>query len=165
MTTRWARLAVCAAVVASAAACSMSERSHTVDGTAVTPNPAPDNGIDPCDLPAQLLNELGVRQMPLSRAAGAGPTCTWELGPYHDPSMYYWISGPTAADNLNEATTIAGVRAEVFYESEGLSRYIVRLDNHTIDAAYSAGTSADTPSGPDGARLLISGLLTKYGYN
>ncbi|ANY22682.1 hypothetical protein [Gordonia terrae] len=78
--------------------------------------------------------------------------------------MYYWVSGPTQPDDLDDLTEIGGTQAEIFYESVGLARYIVRLDRHTFDVAYSADTSPDTPSAPDGAGLVISALLDKYGY-
>ena len=119
---------------------------------------------DPCDVPRNVLEELGVQDMPVQRAAVSRPTCAWEIGAYRDPSMYYWVSGPTEPDHLNDTVVLAGTRAEIFYESEGLARYIVRLDRHTFDVAYSADTSPDTPTGPEGAGLVVTALLDKYGY-
>lgn len=29
--------------------------------------------------------------------------------------MYYWVSGPTQPDDLNDLTEIGGTQAEIFY--------------------------------------------------
>ncbi|MFN3599909.1 MAG: hypothetical protein ACK4UY_00815 [Dietzia sp.] len=147
------------------AGCTVHETSHTVNGTPVVENPAPDGDVDPCDLPQSLLQDLGVDDMPLTRGVGSAPTCSWEISSFQGPRMYYWVSGPTEPDPINELTPLAGQQAEIFHESPGLARYIVRLDDHTFDTAYSADISADTPPAPDGAELVISALLSKYDYN
>lgn len=163
-TTGSRRLTLTVAAAFFAMGCAIHETGRAVNGVPVSEQVATGSDTDPCDVPRNVLEELGVQDMPVQRAAVSRPTCAWEIGAYRDPSMYYWVSGPTEPDHLNDTVVLAGTRAEIFYESEGLARYIVRLDRHTFDVAYSADTSPDTPTGPEGAGLVVTALLDKYGY-
>lgn len=146
--------------------CVVSEVTHTQNGTTVTESAdaVPDSGdIDPCGLDESFLLELSLDPADLVRGSGSAPTCSWEKGPYSDPSLYYWVEGGTSADPANDLKVLDnGLTVEVFYDSEGLARYILRAEEVTFNVSYSADASLD-PSAPEGVTAVMDQLLTVYG--
>lgn len=146
--------------------CVVSEVTHTRNGETVTEsvNEVPDSeDVDPCGLDESLLLDLSVDPADLARGSGSAPTCTWEKGPYSDPRLYYWVKGATSADPANDLIDLDnGLTAEIYYDSEGLARYILRTDDLTLDVSYSAALPLD-PTAPQGVNAVMDGLLLLYG--
>ena len=144
----------------------VSEVTHTRNGQTVTEsaNEVPNSDdIDPCGLDESLLLDLSVDPADLSRGSGSAPTCTWEAGPYSETSLYYWVEGETSADPGNEVKVLDnGLTVEVFYESPGMTRYILRTEDLTINVNYSAPETLE-PTAPEGVQAVIEQLVALYG--
>ena len=151
----------------------VSEVTRTQNGETVTetPNEVPNSGdIDPCGLDESFLRELSVDPADLVRGRGnsSSPTCTWEKGPYSEPTLYYWVDGETPADPSNELRVLdGGVTAEVFVESDVSTRYILRADDLTLNVSYSvdapeSGESLELTA-QEGVAATIDRLLQMYG--
>ena len=144
---------VLAAVVLSGC---VSEITHTRNGQTVTESvdKAPNSeDVDPCD-PADLVR---------GRGTGSSPTCTWEKSAYSETGLYYWVEGETRADPANELRTLDNGRTvEVFYDSPGMARYILRTEDLTLNVSYSAPASLE-PTAPEGVEAVMDRLLVMYG--
>ncbi|MBB0970245.1 hypothetical protein G6016_15030 [Dietzia aerolata] len=151
----------------------VSEVTHTQNGETVTEtvNEVPNSeDIDPCGLDESFLRELSIDPADLLRGRGssASPTCTWEKGPYSEPTLYYWVEGETPANPSNEIRVLdSGVTAEVFVESDVSTRYILRADDLTLNVSYSVdapepGQSLELTA-QEGVAATIDQLLQMYG--
>ena len=146
--------------------CVVSEVTHTRNGQIVTETadeiPSSED-VDPCGLDETLLRELSVDPADLVRGSGSAPTCTWEEGPYSETGLYYWVEGQTSADPANELKVLDnGLTVEVFYESPGTTRYILRTEGLTLNVNYSAPATLD-PAAPEGVAAVIDQLSALYG--
>lgn len=156
---------VLAAVVLSGC---VSEITHTRNGQTVTESvdKAPNSeDVDPCGLDESFLVELSVDPADLVRGRGTGssPTCTWEKSAYSETGLYYWVEGETRADPANELRTLDNGRTvEVFYDSPGMARYILRTEDLTLNVSYSAPASLE-PTAPEGVEAVMDRLLVMYG--
>lgn len=161
-------VAVASLAVLLTSGCVVSEVTHTQNGETVTESvsEAPNTeDIDPCGLDESFLVGLSLDPADLVRGRGASssPTCTWEEGPYSETSLYYWVEGQTPADPANEVTTLDnGQEVEVFYDSPGMARYILRNDDLTLNVNYSAPASLE-PTAPEGVAAVMDQLLLMYG--
>lgn len=173
--TRAAPVVVSSALLAAVlgSGCVVSEVTHTQNGETVTEttNEVPNSGdIDPCGLDESFLRELSIDPADLLRGQGSSssPTCTWEKGPYSEPTLYYWVEGETPANPSNELRVLdSGVTAEVFVESDVSTRYILRADDLTLNVSYSVdapepGQSLELTA-QEGVAATIDQLLQMYG--
>lgn len=146
----------------------VSEVTETQNGETVTEsvNAAPNSeDVDPCGLDESFLVELSLDPADLVRGRGtsSSPTCTWEEGAYSETSLYYWVEGETPADPANEVTVLdSGRSVEIYYDSPGMARYILRTEDLTLNVNYSAPASLE-PTAPEGVAAVMDQLLAIYG--
>lgn len=142
----------------------ISEVTTTRDGETVTENDVPNSeDIDPCGLDESVLLDLTIDPADLVRGSGSRPTCSWETGPYSDPALHYWISGATPVNPANDLKVLDnGLTVEVYYDSERVARYILRMEEHTFDVSYSADLPLD-PTAPQAVTAVMDHLLALYG--